>query len=54
MRGFVALAIVVGALWALDLYAFHGRYSQAAWQETNYQGQKFSYQVQYHLKKNGL
>jgi hypothetical protein len=31
----LALAIVVGALWALDLYAFDGRHSQAAWQEAN-------------------
>jgi hypothetical protein len=54
MRGFVALAIVVGVLWALDLYAFQGRYSQAAWQAANYQGQKLSDQVQYHLRKNGL
>jgi hypothetical protein len=54
MRGFVALVIVAGVLWALDLYAFQGRYSRAAWQEANYQGQKLSDQVQYHLKKNGL
>jgi len=54
MRGLVILAIVVGVLWALDRYAFHERYSQAAWQEANYQGQKFRNEVQYYLKKNGL
>jgi len=36
---FLAAAAVVDNLW-LD-----GRYSHAVWQETNYQGQQFRYQV---------
>jgi len=54
MRGFVILTIAIGALRALDVYAFKGRYSQAAWREANSQGQKFNYELQYYLKKKGL
>ena len=36
MRRLLSLAILVGALWAIDLYAFHGRYWAAAGEEMNY------------------
>jgi hypothetical protein len=36
---FLAAASVVDNLW------LNGRYSHAVWQETNYQGQQFRYQV---------
>ena len=43
--GFLAAAVVVDNLW-LD-----GRYSGAVWQEANYQGQQFSYQVDSIVRK---
>jgi hypothetical protein len=35
MRRLLSLAILVGALWATDSYAFHGRYQAAALEEIN-------------------
>jgi len=46
MRGFAIIAVVIGALWALDGYVFDGGHSQAVWEQANYLGQKFSYEVQ--------
>jgi hypothetical protein len=54
MRSFLILSVLIGTLWTIDAVAFGGRYSTAVWQEANYQGQKFNYEVQYWLKKNGL
>jgi hypothetical protein len=39
MRRLLSLAILVGILWAVDLYAFHGRYQAAALEEINYYAQ---------------
>lgn len=36
---FLAVAVVVDNLW------LGGRYSHAVWQETDYQGQQFRYQI---------
>jgi hypothetical protein len=51
MRGFIILAIVVCILWALDAYAFNGRYSQAVWKDASDQGQIFSDGIQNWLKQ---
>jgi hypothetical protein len=51
MRGFFLLVLVVGALWAVDEYAFDGRYSQAAWLEAQSQGQQLRYNVRNWLNK---
>ena len=39
MRSFLILIIVIGSLWAIDTFAFGGRYRMAVWQEAYYQGQ---------------
>ena len=36
MRRILALAILVFALWAIDSYAFHGRYWAAASEDVDY------------------
>jgi hypothetical protein len=36
MSRLLSLAIIVFALWAIDSYAFHGRYWAAAGEELNY------------------
>jgi hypothetical protein len=51
MRSFFILILAIGAFWAIDVYAFHGRYSQAIWQEAQSQGQQFNYAVQRFLRK---
>ena len=51
MRGFLLLILVVGVFWALDMYAFDGRYSQAARREAQSQGQQFQYEVRQWLNK---
>ena len=54
MRGFLIVAILLGAFWAIDAVVFDARYRKAAWQEANYQGQKVNYQVRYWLSRSGL
>jgi len=36
MRRLLSLAVLVFALWAIDAYAFNGRYWAAAGEEVNY------------------
>jgi hypothetical protein len=36
MRRLLSLAVLVLALWAIDSYAFNGRYRAAAGEEMNY------------------
>jgi hypothetical protein len=36
MSRLLSLAVIVFALWAIDSYAFHGRYRAAAGEEVNY------------------
>ena len=54
MRGLFFLILIVGAFWILDMYAFNGRYSQAAWAEARSQGQQLQYEVRRLLDKTGL
>lgn len=36
MRGFIIFTVVVvGALWAIDVYRMDGRYSKAVWQQSS-------------------
>jgi hypothetical protein len=35
----------------VDAFYFNGRYRQAVWQEVNYQGQQFRYQVDLLVRK---
>jgi len=46
VRRFLSLAVLVGALWAIDLYAFDGRYQAAALAEINYYAQTLNDGVQ--------
>jgi hypothetical protein len=50
MRSLLVLA-AIGALWAIDVSAFKGRYSSAVWQDVNSRGQQLNYEVQRRLKK---
>jgi hypothetical protein len=40
MRKFFILIFASAALWAIDMYAFNGRYSQIVWQDAQSQGQQ--------------
>jgi hypothetical protein len=51
MRTLLTLIAAMGLLWAIDVAAFDGRYSRAVWQDVNYQGQQFNYEVQRWIKK---
>jgi hypothetical protein len=43
MRDYMILTVVVlGALWAFDLYKFDGRYTADIWQQTTDAGRDFS------------
>ena len=46
MRRLLSLAALVFALWAIDSYAFHGRYWAAAGEELNYYGRTLNDGVQ--------
>jgi hypothetical protein len=54
MRGFIILAIGVCVLCAFDTLAFDSRYRNAFWQSANDQGRKFSFDIQYRLRRSGL
>jgi hypothetical protein len=51
MRGFVILLVVVGAVWAGDRFANHGRYGDAFWREAKYRGQAASDDIKHWLNK---
>jgi len=46
MRRLLSLAVLVGTLWAVDSFAFHGRYQAAASEEINYYAQTLNDGVQ--------
>ena len=54
MRSFLILIVLIGTLWAIDVFAFGGRYSKAVWQEANYQGETVRYGIRDWLNKLGL
>ena len=47
----ITILIVLGSLWAVDRFAFQGRYNDAIWHGAKYQGQHFSYEVKRWLDK---
>jgi hypothetical protein len=51
MRRLLSLAALVVALWAIDSYAFHGRYQAAILQDINYYAQTWNGAVQRFLKE---
>ena len=51
MRGFLILLAAIGCPWAVDVFAFDGRYSEAVLQEANFQSQRLYYEVERWLKK---
>jgi len=54
MRSFLILIVLIGSLWAIDTFAFGGRYGTAVWQEAYYQGRTVRYGIQNWLKGLGL
>ena len=50
MRKFISIIILFITAYAVDAYAFGGRYLETAFQ----QGKLFSWEVQYQLKKIGI
>jgi hypothetical protein len=46
MSRLLVLAALVLAIWAIDLYAFHGRYLASATEELNYYGKTLNDGVQ--------
>ncbi len=46
MQRLLLLVALIGVLWALDAYAFQGRYSADLWKGANHQAQIFSSGVQ--------
>jgi len=51
MRKLLFLLLVLGILWALDLFGFNGRYSSAIWLDANDQAHAFNYQAQRWVQK---
>jgi len=41
MRRLLLLAVLLGGLWAVDAYAFDGRYFGAAWSGAKHEGRVF-------------
>jgi len=51
MRKLLFLVLVLGILWALDMFGFNGRYSSAIWLDANDQAQSFNYQAHRWVQK---
>jgi hypothetical protein len=54
MGRFLKLIVLTGALWAIDVVAFGGRYSAAVWQDANDQGQAVQYDILDWFKRIGI
>jgi hypothetical protein len=54
MSTFIKLIVLIGALWALDVVAFGGRYSASVWQDASDQGQAVQYDIQDWFKRIGI
>jgi hypothetical protein len=46
MSRLLSLAVLIVAFWAIDSYAFHGRYQAAVLDDINYYAQTFNNGVQ--------
>jgi hypothetical protein len=51
MRSLFLTAIVTAGLWAVDGWAFNGRFRKDAWQQANNYGAMFKVQVHHLLKR---
>jgi len=51
MRFLMIIVLFIAAAGVVDNFYFHGHYRQAVWQEVNYQGQQFRYQVKLLVSK---
>ena len=51
MSRLLSLAVLVFALWAIDSYAFHGRYWAAASEDVDYYGKTLNDGVQELIKR---
>ncbi len=50
MRLVLILMIVIGGLWAIDTFAYGGRYGRLLWSEAAHHGQLFRDEVAYRLR----
>jgi nitrate reductase NapE component len=54
VRGFLTLVFLIGAVWAIDNFAYKGHYGRVVWMEAKFHGEKASNEVRHWLKKVGL
>lgn len=54
MGRFLKLIVLIGALWALDVVIYGGRYSSSVWEQANYQGQMVRYDIKDWFKRIGI
>ncbi len=50
MRLLLTSVIVIGGLWAVDMFAYKGRYGRLLWSEATYRGQILQNEVVYRLR----
>ncbi|HWM82069.1 MAG TPA: hypothetical protein VNQ56_08395 [Pseudolabrys sp.] len=51
MRGFIIIAIAIGAVWIVDRLALQSRYSNAVFREAQYQAQLFNIEIEHWLRR---
>jgi hypothetical protein len=51
MRFLITIVLFLAAAAVVDAFYYDGRYRQAVWQEVDYQGQQFRYQVDLLVRK---
>ena len=51
MRFWMTIVLFLATAEAVDTFHYDGRYRHAVWQEVNYQGQQFRYQVDLLVRK---
>jgi hypothetical protein len=51
MRFLMMIVLFLAAAAVVDTFYYDGRYRQAIWQEVDYQGQQFRYQVDLLVRK---
>jgi hypothetical protein len=54
MRKFFHLAVLIVALWTIDLLAYGGYYSSTVLEQASYQGQMVQYNIQDWFKRIGI
>ena len=51
MRAFIAILVVIGALWAIDVVTLDGRYSDPVWHAVKQQAHDLNDQISRWLSK---